>query len=269
LGGELIWQISRTVSATPEGERLLVVNCPAWLAPQRLVYPIGHEGVEFMPAYVGVGDLAWANSGVRRKIRTARFANTLVPLPGLYCGVRGPTVEWEGLAERLRAADQVYAVHFAPEALTLVKAGTLIEAPATKGAPLAVFDARVALIAADVLSTADQTLTVRLDWQAQEPLTDADYRVFVHLYDASGILVAQSDGYPVDSLFPFWLWRPGERVEEVRYLALSDSFPAGDYSVALGIYDGTSGRRLSALAANGVRFKDDAVPVASVTGDGS
>ena len=268
LGGELIWQVSQAVSVTPEGERLLVVNCPAWLAPDRLVYPIGHEGVEFMPAYVGVGDLAWVNSGVSRQIRTAKFANTLVPLPGLYCGVRRPAVGWEGLAERLRAADQVYAVHLAPEALTLVRAGTLVEALATQGAPLAVFDARVALLAADVVSTADQTLTVQLVWQAQEPLTDADYRVFVHLYDASGALIAQSDGYPMDGLFPFWLWRPGERAEEVRYLALPASLPSSNYSVALGIYDGTSGKRLMALAANGVRFKDDAVPV-SITGDGS
>ena len=71
-----------------------MVNYPAWLAPDPLVYPIGHEGVEFMPAYIGVGDLAWANSGVTRKIKTAKFANILVPLPGLYYGVRGP--EWAG-----------------------------------------------------------------------------------------------------------------------------------------------------------------------------
>ena len=266
LGGELIWQVSQVAAMTPEDERLLVVNYPTWLAPDRPVYPIGHEGVEFMPAYVGMRDLAWINSGVRRKIRTARFANILAPLPGLYYGVRGPAVGWEDLAERLRAAGQVYAVRFTPGALTLVKGGALARTPATRTTPLAVFDDRVTLIATEVMSSTGRALTVRSAWQAQEPLTDADYRIFAHLYDASGALVAQSDGYPMGNLFPFWLWQPGECVEEVRYLALPASLSSGQYSIALGIYDGGSGQRLPAFGVDGVRFTDDAVPIPGFSG---
>lgn len=261
LGGDLIWQVSRTAAAAPADERLLMVNHPAWLAPDRLVYPIGHEGVEFMPAYIGVGDLVWVNSGVMREIETVKFSNTLIPLSGLYCGVRGPEVGWDDLAERLRAADHVYAVHFTPEGLALVKAGTLVETPSVKTLPLALFGGRVTLVAAEVVSSDEQALAVRLVWRAEEPLTGADYRIFTHLYDSSGVLVTQADGYPMDGLYPFWLWRAGERVEEIRYFALPGSSPSGHYQIAVGIYDGASGERLPAFAPDGSRFAADAAPV--------
>lgn len=262
LGGELIWQVSKTASTTPADEQLLVINYPAWMAPDRLVYPVGHEGVEFMPAYTDVADLAWVNSGVQREIQTAKFANTRASLPGLYCGVRGPDVEWEGLAERLRAADQVYAVHFTPEALTLVKVGTLTQTSSTGTTPLAIFDDRVTLVAAEALSAGEQIPTVQLVWRAKEPLTDANYRIFAHLYDASGALITQADGYPMDDLYPFWLWRPGEQIEEIRYLALPGSRPpSGHYRITVGIYDGASGERLPAFAPDGARFADDAVTI--------
>lgn len=264
LGGDLIWQVSQVTAATPTGQKLLVVNYPAWLAPDPLVYPIGHEGVEFMPAYIGVGDLAWANSEVTRKIKTAEFANILVPLPGLYYGVRGPRVGWEDLAERMRAADQVYIVHLTAERLALMKAGTLAETAPTRTIPLAIFDDRVILAAAQVTPSDDHVLAVRLVWRAQEPLTDADYRIFVHLYDEAGALIAQSDGYALDGLYPFWLWRHGEQIEEMRYLRWPDFSLSDSYRIAVGIYDGGGGTRLPAFTPDGAHFADDAVPISGV-----
>jgi len=281
LGGDLIWQVSEVVAATPEDERLLVVNYPAWLSPHPLVYPVGHEGVEFMPRYTAPADLVWANSGVRREIQTAKFANTLIELEGLYCGVRGPDVGWEGLAERLRAADQVYAVHYTLEALDLVQVGRLANTPSASGLkatstmPLAVFDDRVTLVAAETVSADEQTLTLRLVWQSEGPLADADYRIFAHLYDESAALATQSDGYPMDGLYPFWLWLPGEQIEENRYFTLgcrhSDgalSAPAsqhsGYYRIAIGIYDGANGERLPAFTPDGTHFADDAVPIPDI-----
>ena len=258
LGGGLIWQVSRAAAATPADERLLVVNYPAWLAPDRLVYPVGHEGVEFMPDYLGVNDLAWANSGAWREIETVRFANALMGLPGLYCGVRGPEVEWVGLAERLRSADRVYAVHFAPGALDLVEVGRLADTK-VDATPLAVFDGRVTLVSAGTVVAGERLLAVKLVWRAEGALADADYRIFAHLYDPSADLVTQADGYSMDGLYPFWLWRSGERVEEVRYFALPEGYRLGQYRIAIGIYDGAGGGRLPAFTPEGVRLVDDAV----------
>jgi hypothetical protein len=264
LGGALIWQVSETVPTIPKDEKLLAVNYPAWLAPDRSVYPIGHEGVEFMPGYTHVADLAWVNTGVRREIEAVKFASTLVPLPDLYYGIRGSDTGWEDLAEGLRTADQVYTVHFTPKALAWSYVGHFVEAPSTPGTLVAVFDDRVTLVAAEALPADDRTLTLRLNWQAEGPLTDAVYCVFAHLYDASGTLVTQSDGYPMDGLYPFWLWRSGEPVEEIRYLTLPDRLASGQYRVAVGIYNRDTGERLPAYGPDNARFADDAVPISSL-----
>jgi hypothetical protein len=264
LGGALIWRVSETVPTIPKDEKLLAVNYPAWLAPDRPVYPIGHEGVEFMPGYTHIADLAWINTGVRREIEAVKFSSTLVPLPDLYYGIRGSNTGWEDLAERLRAADQVYAVHFTPKALAWSYVGHFVEASFAHGTPVAIFDDRVTLVAADAVPADDRTLTLRLNWQAEGPLTDAVYCVFAHLYDASGTLVTQSDGYPMDGLYPFWLWRSGESVEEIRYLTLPDHLASGQYRVAVGIYNRDTGERLPAYGPDNARFAGDAVPISSI-----
>jgi hypothetical protein len=263
LGGALIHRVSETIPRTRKDEKLLVVNYPAWLAPDRPVYPIGHEGVEFMPGYTNVADLAWVNTGMRREVQAVKFANTLVPLPDLYYGVRGSHIGWEDLAERLRAADRVYTVHYTPTALAWLYAGRLAEASSTHTAPVAVFDNRVTLVAAKAVPTADGTLALRLNWEADGPLTDAVYSVFAHLYDASGTLVTQSDGYPMDGLYPFWLWRSGEPIEEMRYLTPPGRPFSGQYQVAVGIYNRDTGERLAAYGPDEARIAGDVVPVSS------
>jgi hypothetical protein len=50
MGGDLLWQTTETFASSPEGERHFVVNYLAWFAPLRIVYPLGHEGIESMPA---------------------------------------------------------------------------------------------------------------------------------------------------------------------------------------------------------------------------
>ncbi len=263
LGGDLIWQASETIAAAPADEEHLVVNYPAWLAPGRIVYPVGHEGVEFMPRYVGVDDLVWANSGTERDVFTAKFANELPPWPGYYYGIRGPEVSWDGLAERIWNADRVQIVHLGEDALQLRAAGRVVHQSVASAEPMAVFGERVTLSQADLAPVGRELAAVRLVWRSDGPLTDADYRVFVHLYDAAGGLVAQSDGYPINGLFPFWMWRHGDVVEEVRYLTIGSQVLPGWVRAAVGIYDADSGERLPAVGPDGGRFPDDAVPIAT------
>ncbi len=259
-GGDLIWQVVETARTAPPDRPVLIVNYPAWLAPDRSVYPIGHEGVEFMPGYAYVSDLSWVNGGPRLDVMTAKFANTLRPLPGMTYGVRGPDVEWEGLAERIRVAGMVYTVHYDPRALKLVQVGRLMPPPASPAPPLATFDDRVTLAVAEATQAGGE-IALRLVWQSHGPLTDAVYSVFVHLYDASGTLIAQADGYVLDGLYPFWMWRAGEWIEEARSLRPESGQLPTDYRIAVGVYDLESGRRLPALSAEGRRFENDAVPV--------
>jgi hypothetical protein len=93
-------------------------------------------------------------------------------------------------------------------------------------------------------------LTVLLEWQTVEPLA-TDLTVFVHLVDAEGRLVAQSDAYPT------WLtpqptssWPVEQPLLDRHTLSLPAELPPGRYTLRLGLYQAQSLVRLP-LAAGG------------------
>ena len=100
-------------------------------------------------------------------------------------------------------------------------------------------------------------LPVVLTWRATRPVT-ADYHVFVHLLDAAGERVAQSDGQPALWTRPTSSWAVGETVEDRHGLSLPDDLPPGDYTLIAGLYTPSDGMRLR--AANGA----DLIPLATV-----
>lgn len=92
-------------------------------------------------------------------------------------------------------------------------------------------------------AAAGQSLSVTLVWQALGE-TDKDYKTFVHLLDAGGQVMAQSDAVPAAWTRPTSGWQAGEFVTDVHTLELKPGLPPGEYRLAAGMYDG-QGRRLS------------------------
>ena len=70
-----------------------------------------------------------------------------------------------------------------------------------------------------------------------------DLKIFVHVYDASGKLVAQDDGLPADGLAPTSWWHPGDVITDTRTISLA-KLPPGTYRVTTGMYDAVTGARL-------------------------
>jgi hypothetical protein len=104
------------------------------------------------------------------------------------------------------------------------------------------------------------TLTVTLVWRAEEtPATS--YRVFLHLLDSEGRLVAQSDGVPADWTRPTTGWLPGEIITDPRTLTIPPDAPPGAYTLQAGLYV-PGGARLTAGGGS------DAVRLATLTLDG-
>jgi len=98
-------------------------------------------------------------------------------------------------------------------------------------------------------------LKVTLWWRGVAALA-GDRVVFVHLYDAEGLLVATADGPPLAGGFPTSLWRPGDRVRDEHVASL----PGGGvtpWRLGVGWYDPLTGARLAATTADGVRLLDD------------
>lgn len=91
------------------------------------------------------------------------------------------------------------------------------------------------------LSEAENTVSITLVWQAQQEM-DISYRVFVHLVNPAGQIMAQADGEPVSWSRPTTGWMVGEYVLDSYQL----SRPEGNnLSLRLGLYDPDTGQRLA------------------------
>ncbi len=94
--------------------------------------------------------------------------------------------------------------------------------------------------------TEGRELAVTLYWQALTG-TDVGYKVFVHLLDEQGKLVAQYDGHPRDWTYFTYLWLPGEVVEDDYVLTWQEDLKPGTYQLQAGLYSPDTGERLPVI----------------------
>jgi hypothetical protein len=93
------------------------------------------------------------------------------------------------------------------------------------------------------------TLIMAFTWQATRPFYK-DLKLFVHLLDTSGQVIAQVDPLagagagPDDTDYFISRWDPGELILDEVTLALPANAPPGSYRLALGLYDGETLERL-------------------------
>jgi hypothetical protein len=231
---------------------LLVVNMPSWLAPADRTFALGNNGIQFIPGYIGIEDVIFAQNDAVHPARAVQFANVRSPQP-YYYGMFGRSVGWEELAAEIESAGAVYLAHYAPETIDLSYAGK------RSGAPLAETATTFGDVAAMELIAGEREgggLSLSLRWRLSQNTDNANLTVFTHLYGPDGQLVAQADGDLLLGLAPFWLWEGGTVLEERRYLTWQPPLPGGPYRVGVGVYDRASGERLPAVA-GGERLADD------------
>lgn len=127
----------------------------------------------------------------------------------------------------------------------------------------AVLGEQVRLLGYDVERQDERNrVEVTLVWQALRPF-DASYTVFVHLVDAAGAIVAQSDAVPADG-YATTSWVPDEVVVDVHTLELPTEVADATYQLLVGMYDPVGGQRLPARTTAGDAIPDAAVPVGEI-----
>lgn len=127
------------------------------------------------------------------------------------------------------------------------------------------FDHAIELVSYAVApaSTPDEGLEVTLAWRAmREPA--ASYTVFVHLLDATGAIVAQSDALPAGG-YPTDHWLAGEVVVDSHWLPRPVDAPPGPFWLVAGLYDAGLGVRLPAFDDQGVPLANDAIVLGELT----
>lgn len=108
----------------------------------------------------------------------------------------------------------------------------------------------------DGLPAAGAALPLTLTWNSLEPVP-RPWTVFVHLVDADGAIVAESNSQPRGGALPFPLWTPGDWVADSHTLRLPANLPPGEYKLRVGLYrPEKGGQRQQVWAEEGVALGD-------------
>jgi hypothetical protein len=107
----------------------------------------------------------------------------------------------------------------------------------------AVFGETSELTSAAVLAPLGDALRISLDWKSLQ-VTPTSYKIFTHVFDDTGQLVAQRDDYPHSDLTPTNTWTVGQAITDRFVVMLPAGLGAGRYVVKVGLYDPASGERL-------------------------
>jgi hypothetical protein len=91
-----------------------------------------------------------------------------------------------------------------------------------------------------------QELIIKLQWEALQEMPKS-YKIFLHLTDIDGRIIAQVDTLPQQGMAPTTGWTPGEIIEDEIILDLPAELTAssGLYRLLVGLYNQNTGQRLS------------------------
>lgn len=139
-----------------------------------------------------------------------------------------------------RFTTDTHSIIFAQEAVVYEMDWPYRQEIAPQHEETAVFGDRIRLRGYDWLPD-DQAVALTLYWESLTGVADS-YKVFVHIVDETGMIVAQADRLPVNGLAPTWRWRPGDLVRDVYQILLPLELPPGQYQVRVGLYTEENGR---------------------------
>jgi 4-amino-4-deoxy-L-arabinose transferase-like glycosyltransferase len=127
------------------------------------------------------------------------------------------------------------------------------------------FDDKITLLGYELDSEpvrSGESFHVKVYWQAQREMEE-DYKVFVHLYDEAGNILAQQDRMPGLGVRPTSGWQTGEVVADRFTVPVGSEVPAGRYRLVIGLYNEGAGR-LAAYGPDGDRLDQDRVFIGEV-----
>lgn len=95
-----------------------------------------------------------------------------------------------------------------------------------------------------------------LYWRLVEPVSK-DLKVFCHLIDSDGKVIAQQDSMPMMNRYPTSQWELIEYVEDLHLIQIGPEVPPGEYRLAIGLYDPSNPTNRERVIVNGVAQPGD------------
>ena len=111
-----------------------------------------------------------------------------------------------------------------------------------------------------------ESLDLTLFW-APRGRPSGDYTVFVHLLDDQEQIQGQADSPPSAGRYPTSIWDAGEVIADLHTISLGPDLPAGEYRLAIGLYDPESGERVGIVDGNG-QIAGDRLIISGLSTDG-
>lgn len=112
-------------------------------------------------------------------------------------------------------------------------------------------------VVTQISADASPALSVTLRWVALAA-TPVDAKIFVHILNADGTIIAQHDHQPDMGWFPTNFWQKGDVIEDHFTVKLPAGTRLEDVHMGLGMYDAQTLQRLPATsAASSERLRDD------------
>lgn len=243
----------RQIESHPN-EKHLIVNALNWIAPVNAAYGLGHEGVEVMPAYVTPQLLVWAHTRTLYDVDAVTFPLVFPQLKGIYFSTWGETLDWNAMAERVRAADRVSLVRYGDDRIEFQEVGRVLPAA---GDAIVSFDDRIWLTGQEA-KVNGSVAELQLDWRVN---ATSGEDIFANAFDCEGNMLGLSGGASMGGIYPIWLWQPGETIREIRRIPLNSLSPNGCYRIELGLFDPSNGARAEAFDENGERLENEVMVI--------
>ena len=98
-----------------------------------------------------------------------------------------------------------------------------------------------------VIGSSSRGWTVTFDLQTRAAMPK-DYKIFIHLEDGQGKVVAQRDQPLLHAGCPTTAWQIGESARLGGDLIVSSAWICGDEAIVAGVYDPVTGQRLQVTA---------------------
>jgi hypothetical protein len=89
-----------------------------------------------------------------------------------------------------------------------------------------------------------QEIELTLYWESLST-TEKNLTTFAHLQDENGRIIAQKDGPPAGGAYPTSLWDVNEIIKDEIVLTLPGDFSADKFELVVGMYDWSTGERLT------------------------
>jgi 4-amino-4-deoxy-L-arabinose transferase-like glycosyltransferase len=128
------------------------------------------------------------------------------------------------------------------------------------------FDDKIALLGYELDSgpvKPGESFHLKVYWQARREM-EKNYKVFVHLYDEAGNILAQRDRMPGLGVRLTSGWQVGEVIADRFTVPVGSEVPPGRYHLAVGLYDEGTGERLAAYGPDGERLPQERVLLGEV-----